>query len=492
MAIKTPTNTMAHTPGRYVAAIAALLSTGLGGCASDVVPTASPSAHPLSVVLDYSPTLSDAGALLYLASNPAVDLLAVTLPGTGEADCEPGTRITHSLLTVAGKGDVAVGCGRDTPLVGDRDWPNEWRAEANHWGDGILPSVETEPVRDAEQLLVDTLSGATAPVTVVAVAPLTNLGAVLVDHPELASRIERIVIMGGAVDVPGNVEDAPAAEWNLYVDPEAARRVFAAGVPVTLVPLDATNDVPWSDRLSARLASLDGAAAQTESRLTRSRESLEGLYLWDELAAVVAVRPDVVTFEQRTVAVDASGSIVADPDGATVEVGVGADAAMATDEFVRTLNGGSLPAVAPIDRIELGYLVDMGGASTHFNAAMSRAYATDQSNGIDDRETAARFVTVFFDAFDALETEATALTPPPSLAEAHGQYLDALAQLLASRADVLAALAEADGATADELLGNTAARTSVIDLMDSVTSACQVIEDYSYLRDGPNVCPGGG
>ncbi|MEP7114833.1 MAG: nucleoside hydrolase, partial [Ilumatobacteraceae bacterium] len=289
----------------------------------------------MRVVLDYSPTLSDAGALLYLASNPEVELLAVTLAGTGESDCDVGVRTTRSLLAIAGRPNVPVGCGRDAPLVGHRDWPEAWRAEVNRWGDEMLPAVDALPALDAETLLVDTLTHASTPVTIVAVAPLTNLGAVLPAHPEFADMVDRIVIMGGAVAVPGNVEAAPAAEWNIYIDPEAARRVIATGIPITLVPLDATNDVPWTERLLRRLSTLEAPAATTVHQMAASRTTLNGFYLWDELAAVTAIRKEVVTTEQRAVRIDDDGTVVIDPNGVTINVAVHTDPHSATEEFLR-------------------------------------------------------------------------------------------------------------------------------------------------------------
>ena len=226
--------------------------------------------------------------------------------------------------TIADNGDVLVGFGRNTPLIGDRDWPEEWRAEVNRWGAEMLPAVDPEPIRDAEQLLTDTLVAATTPILLVAVGPLTNLGVVLAAHPELAARIERIVIMGGAVTVPGNVEASPAAEWNIYIDPEAARCVLASGVPVTFVPLDATNHLPWTERLLRRLATLDGPAARTVHQMATSRPTLDGFYLWDELAAMTAIDADLVTIESMTVRIDDNGAIVRDPDGVAVAVAVNA------------------------------------------------------------------------------------------------------------------------------------------------------------------------
>lgn len=151
-------------------AVPALASCGANSASAD---DDEPST-PTPVVLDYSPTVSDAGALLYLAAHPEVDLLAVTLPSTGEAECVPGVRITRALLTVAGRGDVPIGCGAAVPAEGRNEWPAEWREAANHFTGVVLPGTGDEEPHDARQLLADVLRNADEPVTVVAVGPLTN------------------------------------------------------------------------------------------------------------------------------------------------------------------------------------------------------------------------------------------------------------------------------------------------------------------------------
>lgn len=461
------------------------------GCAGDARPAAS-GPDPLPVVLDYSPTLSDAGALLYLAANPAIDLRAVTLPGTGEADCGPGVRTTQALLTLAGIPDVPVGCGRDRPLVGDRDWPRAWRTETNRWGEEMLPAVEPRPRLDAEQLLVDAITAAPEPVTIVAVAPLTNLGAVLPAHPELVDQVERIVIMGGAVDVAGNVEAAPAAEWNLYIDPEADRLVLDSSIPVTLVPLDATNGVPWTDRLLSRLATLEATPARTVHEIAASRETLTGFYLWDELAAVAAAQPDVVTLEERTVAVDDDGAVVDDPDGVTVTVATGADPQAATDEFLRTLNNGNLPDLASLTDDERTYLIAMNGADGRFGGAAGQLYAAVGRSALGPRRTAEAFLRGYFAAVEDHVGELQALRPPSAVSAAHDDYVETLQQVLGAEDQVAGALATAEGTTVDEFLDVVGGQSTVRRLFERVGSICRTIQDFAYLRGGPRPCSADG
>ena len=482
------TDRLISTSVRLAVLVATLASLVVIGCAQGNKTAATDPVQTLRVVLDYSPTLSDAAALLYLASNPAVDLLAVTLAGTGEADCGPGTRTTRSLLVIAGRPDVAVGCGREAPLEGTRDWPEEWRTEVNRWGDELLPAVKDEPVHDAEQLMVDTLGGASSPITLIAVGPLTNVGAVLSAHPELAGRVQRIVIMGGAVGVPGNVSDSPAAEWNIYIDPEAARRVIDAGIPVTFVPLDATNDLPWTERLLRRLAVLDAPPARTVHDMAASRPSLVGFYLWDELAAMAAVEPKLVSVESIKVRIDDNGAMVRDPEGAAVDVAVSADADAATTEFLRMLNGGVLPAVPPLSQAAVGYLIAMNGADSRAGAALGRAFAAVRSARGDPRTVTNEFVEAFVDAVAALATDLRAIDAPPELIEAHANYLGVLDEFVGGKDELVAALAAAEGTDPNELLADAMSHLTTKDFFDRMRDACQVLEDYSFLHDGPRPC----
>lgn len=456
------------------------------GAGSDAAPR-------MQVVFDYSPTLSDAGALLYLASHPAVELLAVTLPGTGEADCEPGVRATRSLLTVVGYGNVPIGCGRNTPLIGDRDWPEEWLKEVSRWAENeLLPPVDAEPVIDAEQLLADTLDAATSPITLIAVGPLTNLGAVLGDRPELADKVERVVVMGGAVTVPGNVEASPAAEWNIYIDPEAGRRVIAADVEVTFVPLDATNFVPWTERLLARIGALGTSASEILHQLANSRDTIDGIYLWDELAAMVAVVPSLATVEEMTVRIDDDGAVVRDPTGVRVAVAIGADAGAAIEEFLGTLNGGAAPAAVSLTADELEYFVQVGGADSRFNIVISGAFGDIDESNPDLRGMASSLISDFVAAADALLIELRAMDPPASLHAPHSEFVESLAAFVASRDELLAAVAVAEGADLGELLDNVLVDAGVDEIFERVNSACQALVDYSFLRDGPRPCTAGG
>lgn len=445
------------------------------------------SAGGMPVVLDYSPTISDIGALYFLASHPDVDLLAVTLPERGESDCDQGVRHTLSLLSIAGRPDVPVGCGVEPPLVFDRDWPEEFRRFSNLLAGVALPTVTPGPPIDGAVLLTDTLRSADRPVTIVAVGPLTNLGVTFRDHPELVGNVERVVIMGGAVDVPGNVEAAPTAEWNLYIDPHAARLVLASGVDVLFVPLDATNDVPWTDVLVAELALLDSAVGRSERQVVASSGSTDGIHLWDELAAVAALRPELLQIEPRTIVVDDDGATLDDPSGASVDVAVGTDADAATREFLRVLNGGVLPEVPDGSPEEHAYFDRLEAGLTEL-ATMGESLEPRTES--DAHTEADRFVMMVSEALRQLASVIDSVDPPAPLAADHERLSMAINSIVGQMGDVRAAVASAEGDDAFTLISAGIIETGIGRTFDDMDVACASIAEYLALRAGSLSCPG--
>src|SRR5262249_26392071 len=142
-----------------------------------------------------------------------------------------------------------------------------------------LPEGGEPAEQDAVALFTSTIQDSPEPVTVLALGPLTNVASALEATPELADKIENMVVMGGAVDVDGSgVSDAnTSAEWNIYSDPHAARLAFESGVPITLVPLDATNEVPVTPEFVEKLnAEKSTPAAEFVAKLLgNNAESIE-------------------------------------------------------------------------------------------------------------------------------------------------------------------------------------------------------------------------
>jgi len=295
-------------------------------------------------------------AILYLLMRPDVDVRAITVTGAGEAHCEPGVRHALDLAALAGRPDIPVTCGREIPLKGDQTFPAEWRDNVDNLFGLKLPKNPNTPAKEpAVKLLSQMIQEASGELSIVALGPLTNLGQLLEAQPGLAGQIAEIIIMGGAVNVPGNVSissdnNNPKAEWNLFVDPYAAKIVFDSGAPITLIPLDATSEVPATIEYFERFKrERESPAAEFVYRVLATRE--EDLragyyYFWDPLAAAAFTNPEVVSYVQMPLMVEEvegsnRGATFISEDGALVNVAVDADQSRFEDLFSSILNGRS-------------------------------------------------------------------------------------------------------------------------------------------------------
>jgi len=343
-------------------------------CSSDVVDTSAPtSTVPAStitaisageddapaddgrrmVILDYSPTVSDIGALVFVATHPDLHLLAVTLPGRGESSCSQGVSHTRGVLIELGFPELPVACSESNlPLEGRNAFPVFWQQGANSLN---LPDGEPNETRFAPQLIIDTVNETDLPIEILAVGPLTNLAVAFDEDPTLAGRLDGVTIMGGAVDVEGNVLANEVAEWNIWVDPVAAQQVFASGVDLTVVPLDATSFLPAN---SIFFNALDSNATSPGSRTVRDLIASDefwlagGFFFWDELAAAVLADESIVTFETMNLLVDTEpeaqeGRTREDPSASVARVAVAADRVAFEQLYLETLIG---------QPVELGYI----------------------------------------------------------------------------------------------------------------------------------------
>jgi inosine-uridine nucleoside N-ribohydrolase len=335
----------------FVLVLCAVLAAA-GSRAAPALRAALPTA-PTPLVVDTDMSTDDVLALLYLLRRADVDLRAVTVSGTGLTRCPPGARNALDLLALGRRSDVLVACGLGEPLAGFDQFPSEWRGAADAlFGLPLPPSARGPDPRGAVELLRATLEASPDPVTVLALGPLTDVAALLRAHPSVAPRIARVVAMGGAVHVPGNVGAGHEnVEFNLWIDPVAADEVLASGVPVTLVPLDATNDVPATVSVALALERYHYAtpeAAAAWEIMAGTGLFLGGEYFWDPLAATAVTRPSTLRFaDERLRVVTASGPdhgrVVAAATGAPVRVAVGADRGAFEAEFLATLAGAPVP-----------------------------------------------------------------------------------------------------------------------------------------------------
>jgi inosine-uridine nucleoside N-ribohydrolase len=313
------------------------------------------------VVVDTDLAFDDIMALLYLLQRDDVAIDAVTITGTGEAHCAPGVRNALALLALGGELDTPVACGRETPLLGTNAFPDEWRAAVDDLSMVDLPAVDRggDP-RGAVQLLLDTLDGDTALITL---GPLTNVAEALRDDPELGSRVSEFVAMAGAIDVAGNSPNG-VAEFNVWVDPLAAKEVIE-GMSMTLVPLDATDDVPFTsffaDTLAAHRSSPEAEAAAAIIAANQEIFLQDGYSFWDTLATALVFRPELATWDATPVVVTASqdagaGWIDRWDEGAPVRFATAVPDPLAFErEYLSVLTGETITQVRPDPTITISF-----------------------------------------------------------------------------------------------------------------------------------------
>ena len=270
-----------------------------------LVATAIAQAQQPPLIIDTDAGSDDLMAISFLLAHPSVHIEAITV-ANGLAHVDAGARNLVRLVELSTRRNIPVFAGRGTPLRGNAEFPAEWRKISDELPGVTLPASSRQPEpRKAADYLVERLRNQKRPVRILALGPLTNLAEALKREPSIAGNIQEIVIMGGAVRVPGNLADGDlfktpnkTAEWNIFVDPLAAGIVFRSGIPIRLIPLDATNKVPID------VAFLRDFAASARSPLGRfvtqvlesDKKSIEDgyFYAWDPLAAVALLHPTVV------------------------------------------------------------------------------------------------------------------------------------------------------------------------------------------------------
>lgn len=260
------------------------------------------------IILDTDPGIDDALAILLALASPELQLEAVTVT-MGNCSTAQGVVNALSVLELAGAIHVPVASGLTRPLL-----QPPLTAPETHGDTGLgyaqLPPPHPQPAHQhAVDLLIERIMAAPGQITVVAVAPLTNLALAIRREPALVQAVQEVIIMGGALRHEGNT--TPLAEFNVYVDPHAAHIIYHSGLPITLVPLDVTYQCVLTQADVDRLLALNSPITRFVADATRfymefhdEYQGIQGCVINDPLALALTFAPDLVETSPLYVTVD--------------------------------------------------------------------------------------------------------------------------------------------------------------------------------------------
>lgn len=263
------------------------------------------------LIIDCDPGHDDAIAILLALASPEVELLGVTTVG-GNSGLANTTRNALTVLEVADRTDVPVAAGCDHPLVRPLRIADHVHGESGMDGP-VLDPPSVEPIEQhAVDFIASTVMASAQAVTITPIGPLTNIAVLLRRHPAVVDNIERLVLMGGAIGV-GNV--TPAAEFNIWADPEAAEVVFGSGLDITMVGLDVTHQARMGRSHGERLRAQGRAGRFVADLLdffVRFHERVYGLDsspIHDAVAIADVVWPEMLETARFHVAVETGSEL---------------------------------------------------------------------------------------------------------------------------------------------------------------------------------------
>ena len=265
----------------------------------------------MKIILDCDPGHDDAIALLLALASPEIELLGVTTVH-GNQTLAKTTVNALKLLEFVGRTEIPVAAGADRPLRREAFVAAYVHGESGMDGPSLPPPSGSPVGQHAVDFIAETVLAAGGPVTLVPTGPLTNIGLFLARHPDAASRVARIVLMGGAIG-EGNV--TPAAEFNIWCDPEAADRVFTSGLDVTMIGLDVTHKAIVGPahaehlRAAGRVGAMVAELLDFYGRFHKETYGWDGSPIHDAVALAHAFHPGLVETVHTGVRVDCGGEL---------------------------------------------------------------------------------------------------------------------------------------------------------------------------------------
>jgi purine nucleosidase/pyrimidine-specific ribonucleoside hydrolase len=286
---------------------------------------------PVPILIDCDPGHDDAIAIMLALASPEVELRAVTAV-SGNAPLHHTVANAIRVLDHVGRPDIPVAAGADRPLVQDPFTPGDVHGPTGLDGPDLPPPSREPAAAHAIDLIAEQVEASPEPLVLVPTGPLTNIALFAARYPDVAARVGRVVLMGGAAGF-GNV--TPNAEFNIWADPDAARRTFTSGLDVTMVGLDVTHRALIEPSHCERLLQAGRAGTLTAELVSyygRSHVGWAGSPIHDAVAVAQVIDPGLLTLTECHVDVDCGpvgrGRTICDLNGTT---GLPANARVATD-----------------------------------------------------------------------------------------------------------------------------------------------------------------
>jgi purine nucleosidase len=268
---------------------------------------------PKKIIFDTDPGIDDACAILLALASPELVVEGLSIVH-GNCSLEQATKNALSVLELAHASHIPVAKGCELPLVQPSLLAPETHGDTG-LGYAKLPAPRSEPtVQHGTDFLIEKIMSSPGEITLVAIAPLTNIALAIRQEPRIVNAIKELIIMGGAIRSEGNT--TALAEFNTYVDPHAAHIVYHAGIPTTLVPLDVTYQCILTPRDVQKLRQVDTPITKFVEDATRfymefhdEYQSIDGCVINDPLALALTFAPELCTYRELPVDVDISGGI---------------------------------------------------------------------------------------------------------------------------------------------------------------------------------------
>jgi inosine-uridine nucleoside N-ribohydrolase len=290
-------------------------SQNLKGPGGTVAPHPRPTAaQPARVIIDTDPGVDDALALLMAMRSPELRIEGVT-PVAGNVPLDRTLPNALRMVEIAGRKDIPVAAGASAPLM-RRLVTAEFDNGNNGLAGAEFPEPTLRPIAEpAAEFISRIVRKYPGEVTLITVGPMTNVGEALRLDPGLAKLVRNVTFMGGSLS-GGNI--TPAAEFNIWVDPEAARIVFQSGIPLTMVGLDVTRETLLTDKHLHELEGHSNAVAQAAAKIARHilennrRQGFAvGQHMHDPLAVAAVIDPSLLKTEKYYLDVETTGELTA-------------------------------------------------------------------------------------------------------------------------------------------------------------------------------------